>query len=534
MFEAFFARLFVAPSFKRRLFRAAMLSACLLVATAPGQAAFAAITKVCSSSELSSAIGKAQPGDTIKMCNGNWANAAIVFDVRGTKDLPIRLVAETPGNVVLGGSSRLILAGTYATVDGLTFRGRDTGSGAVIEFRRTSSNKCNDCRITNISMIDFNPSDQMSHSRWVVLHGKRNRVDHSHFKGKNNLGAMVQVHRNADQTPNYHVIDHNFFEDRPDFTGDGNQNGDTLEIGSMGKYAAGESATTVEFNYFLNIDSDFEVITVKSSGNTLRYNVLDSSRGVFSLRQGRANVVYGNVIVGRGKVGTGGIWVSGRDHVITSNYIEGVNPTSVRALAGVLLTSGTDELIYPSGEGTTPYSKFNRAENIKLMHNTIVDSGASLVFGSPYPLPPREIDVMNNIVLQGKGSAITKVLMGPNISFANNLIFGSSTGLSVLGIQLLDPKLIPDHLGIKRPSPESPVIGAVRVDDNAMLDMDGQGRAGASDIGADQVVRGEAPRGPISICGVGPMTYRVGLPPTCSDNTVAEAAAPKPPTLFVN
>jgi len=513
----------------------AMPLACLFLATAATAPAQAATLQACTKFELSRAISSARPGDVVEMCDGRWDDTVINFDVDGTRSAPIRLTAQMPGGVVLTGASRLLVSGDFAVVDGLKFSGRYTGTeNTIVEFRSPSGRLCFDCRITNLTITDYNPSQSSMLTRWVVLHGKRNRIDHSHFKSKTNLGAMIQLRRGADQSPNNHRIDHNLLEDRPDFTGEGNQNGDTLEIGETGKFARGISGAVVEFNYLRNIHSDYEVVTVKSSGNILQYNVIESSRGVFSLRQGHSNVVHGNFMMGNGVARTGGIKIRGKDHVVTSNYISEVNPEGTSSLAGIIISSGTNEIIDIGGEGTAPYFKFERADGVKILHNTIVDSGQSATIGTLDPLPPRNIILANNIIVQRSGTAIDKHDMGTGFSLSSNIFHGSNIGADLSGVLRQDPQLIIDSAGIQRPTLGSPAIDAVQATESNMRDMDGQLRQSPllQDIGADEVVAGEPGRGPARLCDVGPRTYRAGLPTSC-DDVSAEGPRPLPPSLLV-
>ncbi|MCB0288487.1 MAG: hypothetical protein KDE57_17635, partial [Calditrichaeota bacterium] len=69
-------------------------------------------------SEISAALQQVQPGDTITMTNGIWTNAEILFKANGAEGDSILLRAETPGRVLLNGSSRLRIAGNYLIVSG--------------------------------------------------------------------------------------------------------------------------------------------------------------------------------------------------------------------------------------------------------------------------------------------------------------------------------------------------------------------------------------------------------------------------------
>jgi poly(beta-D-mannuronate) lyase len=86
--------------------------------------------------EITSVMYVAQPGDTLTMANGVWTDALIVFEGNGTEEQPILLRSETPGDVILSGSSNLRIAGDYLIVDGLYFKNGYSSSGGVIEFRK--------------------------------------------------------------------------------------------------------------------------------------------------------------------------------------------------------------------------------------------------------------------------------------------------------------------------------------------------------------------------------------------------------------
>ena len=126
----------------------------LLFVFAPIGSAVGATLKACNPAALKQAIATAKPGDSIQMCNRQWADTVIDFNVNATKAAPIRLVAETPGDVVLTGSSRLLVSGNYAIVDGLLFQGGYTGiENSIVEFRSLNARNCDNCRITNLSVI---------------------------------------------------------------------------------------------------------------------------------------------------------------------------------------------------------------------------------------------------------------------------------------------------------------------------------------------------------------------------------------------
>ena len=506
--------------------RAGVMAFLLVWAGMPNMA-MAATTTVCDMAALNSTISSAGPGDVIKMCNGTWNNSKIVFQVNGTSSGPITLKAETPGKVFLTGSSQLYIAGRFAVVDGLVFKGRYTGSDfGIIRFQNEKSGSCSDCRLTNVSVLEYNPSDSAKNTKWVIMHGARNRVDHSHFRGKTNLGAMVQIKRDGSGVPNYHRIDHNFLEKRPDIPSTTNVNGDTLEIGSQGKYAFEESRSIIEYNYLLDINSDYEVITVKSSGNTVRYNVLDSSVGVLSLRQGTNNLIDGNYIIGRGKSGTGGVRITGSGHTIVNNYIVGINPGKTDSKSPIILSSGTD-VLQATEAGLPSFYHYPVAENITVAHNTVVDSGLGIIIGQGNRVrPPRNVKINANLFLRTGGVCVDDLHSGPNIDFLDNVCHAATNSSSTPGFYNFNPELRADGSGIFRPGAGSRVVNGTSTKAiSGLKDMDGQARVGAYDLGADEFVSGSKGRGPIEICETGPRTYGNGG--ACAGSI---QPAPKSPT----
>ena len=79
------------------------------------------------------------------MANGRWENFEILFTGEGTKDEPIRLRGETPGEVILTGQSNLRLAGEYLEVSGLVFKDGHTPTQEVIAFRQDKDRLANNC-----------------------------------------------------------------------------------------------------------------------------------------------------------------------------------------------------------------------------------------------------------------------------------------------------------------------------------------------------------------------------------------------------
>src|SRR5690242_15907345 len=82
----------------------------------------AAEKTVATPAALQAAIRAAKPGDTVLMRDGVWRDLDLMFTGEGRESQPVTLRAQTPGKVLLTGTSRLQIFGRYLVVDGLVFQ----------------------------------------------------------------------------------------------------------------------------------------------------------------------------------------------------------------------------------------------------------------------------------------------------------------------------------------------------------------------------------------------------------------------------
>ena len=198
--------------------------------------------------EFATALKQAGPGDTLVMRNGVWRDASLLFRGTGKPDAPITLRADTPGEVVLSGTSKLSIAGRYLVVQGLLFKDdapTAKKSGPVVSFRGDGT-QSHDCRLTGCAIVDFSPPDKKTDTRWISLYGTRNRVDHCCFHNKTNLGTTIVVWLNdpPEHEPNCRQIDHNVFSLRPRL---GMNGAETIRVGDSSRSML-NSRTVVENN----------------------------------------------------------------------------------------------------------------------------------------------------------------------------------------------------------------------------------------------------------------------------------------------
>src|SRR3954451_3607120 len=108
---------------------------------------------VSSAAQITTAMQSAQPGDTLTMTNGTWSNQRIQFAGNGTSSLPITLRAQTPGQVILNGNSKINISGNWLVADGLNFQGGALAADDhIVEFRG-SLGEASNSRLTNSAII---------------------------------------------------------------------------------------------------------------------------------------------------------------------------------------------------------------------------------------------------------------------------------------------------------------------------------------------------------------------------------------------
>lgn len=452
-------------------------------------------------SELNSLSNNVSPGDTILLQNGAWFNQEVQFKGHGAPGDTIVIKAETPGHVIFTGNSKFRFGGTYLKIDGLRFIAGYTDDGHVIEFRNGTESSY--CRVTNCSVVNYNPSSTYDEYKYLSVYGRNNRVDHCYFTGKTNSGATLVVWPKTDGEVN-HLIDHNYFGHRPALGANG---GETIRIGTS-DVSMSDAGCIVEYNYFEECDGEIEIISNKTGNNTFRYNTFYKSDGMLTLRHGNGSRIEGNFFIGDGKSGSGGVRIIGEDHVVINNYFEGLAGTG---------DNWRSPITFMNGVPNSPLNRYFQVKNATVAFNTIVNCVSNLAIGtgvnSELSLPPTESKIANNVIKSD--NAIIQIFDTPeNFTWEGNIFNGSSLGMeTMVGISEEDPLLELAADNLYRPSVTSPVLGASAGDyPDIVQDMDGQSRVGLKDVGADQVLEETIIRMPLTSEDVGPAWMSEELP----------------------
>ena len=431
----------------------------------------------------------AQPGDTLLIENGVWQQAHLLIERSGTANQPIVIQAETPGQVILTGTSSLRIAGDYVIVKDLLFLNGYNPSSPVIEFRLIDK-YANHSRLTQCAIINYNPVDKYAQYKWISLYGQYNRVDHCYIEGKVHHGSTVTVVQTG--KPDYHLIDHNFFGYRPPLDING---GETLRIGNERPYE--DSFTTVEYNYFERCNGENEIISNKSNENIYRFNTFVECVGSLSLRHGDRCSVYNNYFFGN-SVNGGGVRVVGRDHKVYNNYFENLKGTNWKAA-----------LVLMNGVPNSPANRYFQVINAQVLYNTFVNCSETFNIGlgksSELSLPPLDCTIAYNVV-QSQDVVINDVDNPINMTWKGNVMKGSSLGIADQeGIIKQHPELSIADDGLYRPLSTSPIYQVEAESYPFMtVDIDSQPRIAPFTIGADQLSELPVQTPPVTAGNTGP------------------------------
>lgn len=381
------------PGARNEMIKAAFqLGLCIAAVLAVGLVTGVAVAKefrITPSTDVEHLAKQVQAGDSLVLANGLWKDADLKFEqLPGTADAPVRIRAETAGQVVFTGATEFRFSGQYVIVSGLVFRDTD-GASDVVQLRTHSQRHAHHCRMTDCVFEQSPESKTGMESRWLSVYGTENRIDHCYFGGKRSRGPTLVVW--VGEAAGKHRIDHNHFGSRPPL---GRNGGETIRIGTS-DVSERNCQTIVEDNYFHACDGESEIISNKSCENIYRRNVFDACSGALTLRHGHRCLVDSNVFLGRTKRGTGGVRIIGRDHVVTNNYFEGLRGDSERA--AICLMNGI-----PNG----PLNGYAPVVNALVAHNTFIDCKVTLEIGygagSKQSAAPAACRITHNLFCPGK------------------------------------------------------------------------------------------------------------------------------------
>ncbi len=445
---------------------------------------------VANSAELKTAIANAQPGYEIVMANGVWEDVRIHLTGKGTKEQPITLRAETPGEVLIQGQSDLKLGGEYLVVSGLHFTNGFSPSRTVIDFAISQDTIANHCRVTNCVIEGFNKLQRNRSDLWVQFKGRHNQLDHCYLAGKSNRGPTIRVDLEGNEhIKNYHKIINNHFGPRPP---KGGPSAETIQLGTSSTSMA-PSHTLVADNLFDRCNGEVEVISSKSNFNEFRNNVFYKSEGSLVTRHGNYCLVDGNYFIGdEASENMGGVRLIGTGHWVTNNYFYNLRGKVFRSPLAVM-----------NGIPRSPLNRYIQVTDVVVAHNTWVNCTAPWQFGvgsnvaEKDVLPASEIRsarpirtlVANNMIYNktGDDSPIVAHDKLDGITFKSNVI--NNQGVNFETVQGLETKTfdlmeIEEDIWVPTDDFPNPEVYAGFEFEQISKDLFGTSRANKNSIGA--------------------------------------------------
>ena len=414
---------------------------------------------VSSIAELQSAISTAKPGDIIVVKNGVYiATADISINAIGTKLHPITIIAEHEGAAEITGSGgfNLVSPAAYIIIKGFKFT------------HAASKAKCS--AGTSFCEWTHNIFETPGTGEYLTVAGSDHQVDYNTFQNKDSLGRFIAIRGSDKQIAERLWIHHNYFKTQKNQR---NRNGaEALQFGLSG-FSLSSSNSIVENNLFEDCDGENELISIKASRVTVRYNTIRNCPAQFTLRHGNFNEVYGNYFIN-----TPGLRIFGDDHLIHSNHFENCS-------IGINIGNGGAEV----ADGA-PLTSHDRPDRVIIAFNTLVNNKINIAqtarkdgLGSTF------VTIANNII-QGGGPAVSIVGPYANPLWEGNIIFNTNGAgdMPEGSFKIIDPKLIKDAAGEYHLQKSSPAVDAAKGNYTAVAtDMDGQVRKAPFDVGADEI-----------------------------------------------
>ncbi len=418
----------------------------------------AEIIHVSSADEAKAALQRAQPGDEIVLAKGSYPDFKLNLAVNGEVDRPIVFRAESPGQAILTGQTELDFTGSYIEIRDLVLNNCELvkAKRGVIQFDHSSHCRLTGCRFEHIKPGYYSTVNFKNRAC-------DNRVDHCRFIDIQYRSIIVLIDDNSlrEGPPARNRIDHNLFQDVPEMKANG---AETVQLGQSAiPYADLFTETLVENNLFLRCDGEDEIISVKSTGNTIRNNIFRDCKGEIVNRTGHENIFDGN----RFENCSGGIRLSNHGHTVTNNVMIGCKET------GIILYYGTPDTKHPAA--------YLPVYGCVVTNNTIADCGQyGIILGpnrnsrhvqerwgkAPYfanpvmecTIAPHENRIAKNIIT-GSSGVLLKLNETPDNTIKDNWLY--ATGKAVIGDtdeQSLtgEPSFINAAKGDYRLSPASP------------------------------------------------------------------------------
>ncbi|WP_240966118.1 polysaccharide lyase 6 family protein [Pseudoflavitalea sp. G-6-1-2] len=430
----------------------------LLLLVSAMSSAVAADIKVNSLPALQSAISNANAGDVITLADGVYTSTeAITIDRQGTAAKPITIQAQSILGAEISGTQGFIVNSPAKHIIIKGFKFTHASSSAALNAG------------SSFIRLTQNLYQTTGNGDYLLINGSDQEVDHCTFQNKNSLGKFIIVRGTGSQIAERLHIHHNYFYKQAQQTGNGNE---TIQFGLSG-FSLSNTNSIVEYNLFEECAGENELLSVKASQLTVRYNTIRNCPAQFTLRHGNRCEVYGNYFLN-----TPGLRIFGDDHKIYGNYFEACSVAINMGNGGAEVADGA------------PLTSHDRPDRNFVVYNTLVNNITNYVQGNRKNGLGSVATTFANNIIQGGGPAAS--ITGPytNGVWSNNIIYQTNGigDMPASSFNETNPQLVRDASGTFHLKKGSAAIDAGTGSFVfAVSDMDGQPRKGPFDIGADEV-----------------------------------------------
>ena len=365
--------------------------------------------------------GKLAAGDTIVWTAGNYSDMEVnIAGADGSKDSPITLKAARPGAVVLFGETQFTVGSKHWVISGFHFTGAEGKPNAynTFQFRSGSGQGAEHVRLTDCAFTNLMAEDNTS--KWVLIYGRSNVIDHCHFSGKNKKGALVTVelgYLGAEETAG-HQISRNYFADVAFQEGSDNE---TIRVGSSEDQNK-QARCVVSENFFVRCNGENEIIGSKSSYNVFERNTFRQCDGALVLRHGHHATVEGNFFFGDGAKNSGGIRVVDSHHVIKNNKLQDLTGTTWNSALSILGGS-------QASGGTT--NGYQAVDDISIVHNSIISCQRSIFLNKAKGKRAPTGVIANNLISSAVAPLIKADLSPDKLKWTGNVMQGATIGVDL-------------------------------------------------------------------------------------------------------
>jgi Chondroitinase B len=299
---------------------------------------------VSSSSQLLSALNKAQAGDHIVLTNGRYSGFTVSRSGQEGNPLVIRaantLAAKVSGRITLAGND-VYVAGLDVINGNVVIKGtRDRISRSRLRSRGSAIHLENSARS---AIVDHNEIESQATPQTTGWNGIR--VDVS------SPGLNHRIYRN-------------YLHGAPKWTtGDDNS---AMQIGFAGSRGV-NGGVLIEYNLFMDWHGDAETISVKTSGHTIRFNT-----GI-------------NIQQFVNRMGIGNTW--------SANWLENSKGIRIHDKNHTLLGNVSSIRIYGGENGSQPSTYYQPIDTVVSGNTGVLEIGKSFSNGKASDLPARNTKV---------------------------------------------------------------------------------------------------------------------------------------------